>query len=288
MSITQPNEEIANRYTIKLTLAKQLVGSMIVVVRTPDEAYLAEAAGARAVIPWQMWYSSYKSAYGAAHGPSLNTIRGIMDRVTIPVVGRIRRGHIIEAKAMEGSYVNFIEEHELLAPITTTEYIPKHKFKYPFIAPAVDLKEALLRIKEGVSMVRTTYKSEDDVDIIYTFSVVNKIFNEIKTICEMDETSLMAWAAKTTIPIDLVKMVVRLKKLPVPFFAAGAVLMPIDVAQLMSMGCDGVVVSSRIFGIPNPETRLQDITIALEKYNDSDALAGIIENTGGYGKNFAL
>ncbi|KAJ2617696.1 hypothetical protein H4S08_000204 [Coemansia sp. RSA 1365] len=288
MSTTQPNEEIVNRYAIKLTLAKQLVGSMIVVVRTPEEAYVAEAAGARAVIPWPMWHTAYKSAYGLMHGPSLNMIRGIMDRVAIPVFGRIRLGHIIEARAMEGSYVNFIDECELLAGMTTTEYISKHKFKSPFIAGVLNLKEALLRIKEGVSMVRTNIKKgEDEIEINHTVTIVHNIFAEIKELCEMDETTLMHWATKHKIPIDLAKMVVRLKKLPVPFFAA-SVIMSIDVAQLMLMGCDGVIVSPRIFGTPNPETRLNDISIALKNYNDPDALASLIENTGGYGQVFAL
>ncbi|KAJ2082857.1 hypothetical protein H4R24_001249 [Coemansia sp. RSA 988] len=288
MSVSSSNEEISRNYATKLTLAKKLAGGMIVVVRTPSEAYLAEAHGARAIIPVPLGHATAQKASEVKHGPSIIAIHNIMDYVTLPVVGRIRVGHVIEAKAMEGAYVNFLEENERLVAITK-DPIPKHKLKLPFIANAVDLKEALHRIKEGASIVRTKYPTnEDSVEIGDTYTTVRKIFTEIKELCDGDETFRNKYATTNTVPIDLVRMVVRLKKLPVPFFAAGCIILPIDAAQMRLLGCDGVIVGSRIFACPNPERRLHDIAAAVVHYNNPEILATVIHNTGGLGKVAAI
>ncbi|PIA16103.1 putative pyridoxine biosynthesis [Coemansia reversa NRRL 1564] len=283
---SESRDQIAKRFATKTTLANMLRGSMIVVVKDAEQAYMAETAGARAVIPIDKTFTECK-ALGGVSMVDLETVEDIMDSVVIPVIGRVRIGHVLEAMAMEAAQVNFIEENELMLSIGDT-HISKHPFKVPFIGEASNLCDALLRIKEGASMIRTKYTGDEDrADIVKTFNTVRKVFQEIEQVCESDESNLSQFAAQGMVHIDLVRMVARLGKLPVPFFAAGGIFMPIDIAMLMSLGCDGVVVSSRAFDVISPEKRMADIASALVDYKDSAKMATIIERTGGYGKSSA-
>ncbi|KAJ2614659.1 hypothetical protein H4S08_001602 [Coemansia sp. RSA 1365] len=281
---SESREEIANRYATKITLANMLRNSMIVVVKDAEQAYMAESAGARAVIPIDKTFNECK-ALGGISMVDLETMENIMESVVIPVIGRVRIGHVLEAMAMEAAHVNFIEENELMLSIGDTR-ISKHPFKVPFIGEASNLCEALQRIKEGASMIRTKYTGDEDrADIVKTFATVRKVFQEIELVCESDESKLLQYAAEGMVPIALVRMVAQMGKLPVPFFAAGGIFMPIDIAMLMSLGCDGVVVSSRAFDVISPEKRMADIASALVDYKDSAKMANIIQRTGGYGKS---
>ncbi|KAJ2805543.1 hypothetical protein H4R20_002050 [Coemansia guatemalensis] len=280
----ESRDDIAKRFATKTALANMLRGSMIVVVKNAEQAYIAEGAGARAVIPIDKTFAECKSLGGVSM-VDLGTMEEIMDRVVIPVIGRVRIGHTLEAMAMEAAKVSFIEENELMLSIGDT-HISKHPFKVPFIGEASNLYDALLRIKEGASMVRTKYADDEDkADIVKTFNTVRKVFKEIAQVCDSDETQLIRYASQGAVPIELLRMVARQRKLPVPFFAAGGIFMPIDIAMLMSLGCDGVVVSSRAFNVISPEKRMDDIASALADYKDPAKMSRIIMRTGGYGKS---
>ncbi|KAJ2308088.1 hypothetical protein IWW55_000635 [Coemansia sp. RSA 2706] len=309
----EPPEETQERYDRKLTITSMFQGKMIVTVLSPIQAVAAEAAGAAAVIPINhiKMFMERIEGPGSNRSTELSAINSVMDRVLIPVIGRVRAGHIMEAKAMEAAKVCCIDEHELINPITTT-YIPetnqyiafkdgpdgaygyahkttkmriyKQPFKVPFICGAADLGEALKRIQEGASLVRTAYSVDDDThDISKTFEMVRKINDSIAEIVNGDDVRLYTLASTYDVSIELLRMVKAAKRLPVPFFAAGCIFMPIDVAMLMSMGCDGVIVSTRVFKAMCPETRLNDIMTAIKHYDDPVQLAGIIERAGGYG-----
>ncbi|PIA12882.1 hypothetical protein COEREDRAFT_50518 [Coemansia reversa NRRL 1564] len=287
MSRTDSIQERSKRYAIKIELAKMLVGKMIVVVRSPSDAYIAEEFGAGAVVPTKMAYAELRQIHGGMYGPELDVILDVMDRVTIPVIGRVRTGHTSEAMALEAALVNLIEENEFILQAQTEEHISKHSFKIPFIGEAANLKEALQRIAEGVSLIRTSYTNDDETyDVSQTFSAVRKIFEEIDTVANANETLWINFATSNKVSIELVKMVARLKKLPVPFFAAGGISMPVDVAMLMSLGCDGVFISSRVFFTVNPEARLRAIRDAIEGFDDPSVAVTLMDEVEGFGKQY--
>ncbi|KAJ2321000.1 hypothetical protein IWW51_004514 [Coemansia sp. RSA 2702] len=307
----EPQAETQNRYECKIQATSMFRGRMMVTVVTPSQAIAAEEAGACAVIPLDAPNMVLKTKEGALRATSIAAVNMIMDRVLIPVVGRVRVGHIIEAKAMEAAKVSCIDEHELINPITTA-YVPettqhiafkdghngaygyvhkvasariyKQPFRVPFMCGASDLGEALTRIQEGASVIRTAYPADEDThEVAKTFETVRKIADSICQIVDGDDAKLYGLQTTYGVSIELLRMVKQQKRLPVPFFAAGGVFMPVDVAMLRSMGCDGVIVSMRVFKTLSVEVRLNDIMTALAHYDNPDVLAEIVERSGGYG-----
>ncbi|KAJ2502296.1 hypothetical protein GGH96_001231 [Coemansia sp. RSA 1972] len=309
--MNESRESVQQRFGWKIDIMNKFRGRVIVVVLNPAQARIAEDAGAGGVIPIDSVAEALVSAEGAARSTDLNTINNVMDRVVIPVIGRVRVGHVMEAKAMEFAKVTCIDENEFLNPITTEynqafpltfrfldgpngtegyehtvdkKYIDKQPFKVPFLCGAASLGEALQQIEAGASMIRTKITaSEDTHDVSKTFENVRKIFDEIEQLSREEEVELYRWQDTYGVKMELIRMVVQDKRLPVPFFAAGGIFMPIDAAMLMSLGCNGVIVSSRAFKTLDPESRISDIVTAVKHYKEPARLARIIERTGGYG-----
>ncbi|KAJ2129037.1 hypothetical protein GGH17_004218, partial [Coemansia sp. RSA 788] len=283
----ETRESVQRRFGWKIDIMNKFRGKAIVVVINPAQARIAEDAGAAGVIPVDSITEVMVTNEGAARSTDLNTINNVMDRVVIPVIGRVRVGHVMEAKAMEFAKVTCIEENELLNPITTKynqafplkfrfkdgpngtdgyehtvdkACIDKQPFKVPFLCGAADLGEALQQIRSGASMIRTKITtSEDTHDVSKTFEIVRRIFDEIEQLSLEDEVGLYSRQATYNVDFELIQMVAQEKRLPVPFFAAGGIFMPIDAAMLMSLGCNGIIVCSRAFKTLDPESRISDI-----------------------------
>ncbi|KAJ2076566.1 hypothetical protein H4R24_005626 [Coemansia sp. RSA 988] len=233
-----------------------------------------------------MSYSELKSFHGFPFGPELDVIHEVMDMVTIPVIGRVRTGHKLEAMGLQAGLVNLIEEVEYVDAGATEDHIQKHPFKIPFIAEASNLKEALQRITEGASIIRTKFDSDEDAGTSKAIDYAKKIFDEIGKVADGDVITWSKFASESKVPIDLIRMIARLKKLPVPFFGAGNIFLPVDAALLMSMGCDGVIVTSRIFMNVNPEARLRAMKDAIENYDDPDVAVTLMEEMEGMGISY--
>ncbi|PIA13576.1 hypothetical protein COEREDRAFT_89473 [Coemansia reversa NRRL 1564] len=276
----ESREETARRYAIKITLAKMLEGSMIVVVKNEDEAYVAEAHGARAIIPIELTnlQNASKNSNRLTEA-DLSHIHDIMDFVTIPIIARVRVGHTSRAKAFEGGKVNFLYEYEDISKISEN-YIFKHPFKIPFITEAKSLSYALKRINEGSSLIINKSSNEDSDNVGSTFNTVRAIFKEIETLHEADDVYARTIAVSAEVPEELVKMVARKGKLPVPFFASGGIFTPIDVSLFMKLGCDGVIISNCVFNVINPETHIKKISQALNNYNDPNKLMDLMTGIG--------
>ncbi|KAJ2716170.1 hypothetical protein H4R19_000798 [Coemansia spiralis] len=279
MSASEDLEADRHRFGLKLRITKMFAGGMIVTVKNPSQACIAEAYGARALIAIEQ-----PGAEGGGGTTSdLQVIKNVMDRVMVPVIVRVRTGHDMEAQVMEEAHVDMIDECELLMD-TGMGQINKHPFQIPFMGEATTLQEALKRIMEGCSIIRTRYSgSEDDANIKTTVGMVRAFMAEIQKLRGMNEIQKTSYALADKLSIDLVNMVARAGALPVPFYAAGGISMPIDVALLMRLGCNGVVVSSRIFTIMSPESRLQAIADAIAYHKTPAKLTGLIEWTGGQG-----
>ncbi|KAJ2768838.1 Pyridoxal 5'-phosphate synthase subunit snz1 [Coemansia nantahalensis] len=266
-----------------MKLAKMLTGGMIVVVRNYSQACMAEDVGARAVIPMDPTAGEQPSGGGSIM--DLHTIKNIMDRVLIPVIARVRIGHEMDAQLMEAAHVDYIDECTLLHQ-TGLDHVSKHMYHAPFIGEASNLSEALIRIGEGSSLIRTKIEggNENATNIATTINTVKTIIAEIKGLTERTQVQLSQYTNEGKVSIDLVRMVARDGRLPVPFFAGGGVIMPIDVALLMRLGCDGVIVSTNVFGVMAPESRLKAILRAIDEHKSPDKMTDLIELTGGYGK----
>ncbi|KAJ1875381.1 hypothetical protein LPJ55_000737 [Coemansia sp. RSA 990] len=307
----EPEEETRRRFGNKISFMEEFKGRTIAVVLNQVQAQMAEDAGAVAVIPIDGIKQTVVAVEGVQRTTDLSTIKKIMSRVLIPVIGRVRVGHVLEAKAMEAAKVACIDESEYLNPImsaynhTYTPYfmfregpddangfaykmekrtIPKYPFKIPFICGAADMSEVLQQIYEGASMIRTKCADDEEThDASKTFEIVRKIMGSLDDIINADETRMYQLAGSYNARPALLQMIKEQRRLPVPFFTAGSIYMPIDVAMLMALGCDGVIVSNRVFNILSPETRLENIMAAIKKYKEPEELAKIIERSGGYG-----
>ncbi|KAJ2776569.1 hypothetical protein H4R18_005607 [Coemansia javaensis] len=250
---------------------------MIVVVKDVAQAKIAEEHGARAVLPVE------KAVSKDSPMTDLGLLKDIMDQVTVPVIARVRLGQEMEARILEQSCINIIEENEIMK--TGFDHIVKHPFSIPFIAEAGNLVDILSRINHGASMIRTPYPSnEEGSDITETYNRVKSVMSELKLMLNFDENGIANYVRQHGVNVDLVRMTIRQRSIPVPFFAAGNVFMPVDVAMLMELGCDGVFISARVFDTIAPETRMKDIANALKNHSDPAKMATIIERTGGYSR----
>lgn len=268
-----------NRATLNRQLAQMLKGGVIMDVTTPEQARIAEAAGACAVMALERIPADIRAAGGVSRMSDPAMIKGIQAAVSIPVMAKCRIGHFAEAQILEAIEIDYIDESEVLSPADDVFHINKNNFKVPFVCGAKDLGEALRRIAEGATMIRT--KGEPGTgDIIQAVRHMRKMQSEIRRIISMDPDELYEAAKQLRVPVELVKYVHDNGCLPVVNFAAGGIATPADAALMMQLGAEGVFVGSGIFKSGNPEKRAQAIVKAVANYDNPQLIAELSENLG--------
>ena len=268
-----------DRQTLNRNLAQMLKGGVIMDVTTPEQAKIAQDAGACAVMALERIPADIRAAGGVSRMSDPAMIRGIQQAVTIPVMAKCRIGHIAEARILEAIEIDYIDESEVLSPADDLYHIDKTAFKVPFVCGARDLGEALRRIGEGATMIRT--KGEPGTgDVVQAVRHMRKMQAEIRRIAALREDELNEAAKELAAPLDLVREVHRLGKLPVVNFAAGGVATPADAALMMELGAEGVFVGSGIFKSGDPAKRAAAIVQAVTNWKDSGLLAKLSENLG--------
>ena len=267
------------RYDLNKELAQMLKGGVIMDVTTPEQAKIAEAAGACAVMALERIPADIRAAGGVSRMSDPKMIKGIQNAVSIPVMAKCRIGHFAEAQILEAIEIDYIDESEVLSPADDVYHINKHDFKVPFVCGAKDLGEALRRISEGASMIRT--KGEPGTgDIVQAVRHMRKMNSEIARIVSMREDELFEAAKQLQVPFELVQYVHENKRLPVVNFAAGGVATPADAALMMQLGAEGVFVGSGIFKSGNPEKRAAAIVKAVTNFKDAKLIAELSEDLG--------
>jgi len=267
------------RYALNKELAQMLKGGVIMDVTTPEQAKIAEAAGACAVMALERIPADIRAAGGVSRMSDPKMIKGIQNAVSIPVMAKCRIGHFVEAQILEAIEIDYIDESEVLSPADDVYHIDKTAFKVPFVCGARDLGEALRRICEGASMIRT--KGEPGTgDIVQAVRHMRKMNSEIAKISSMRSDELFEAAKSLQVPVELLSYVHENKKLPVVNFAAGGVATPADAALMMQLGAEGVFVGSGIFKSGEPEKRAAAIVKAVTNFNDKNLLAELSEDLG--------
>ena len=267
------------RYELNCQLAQMLKGGVIMDVTTPEQAKIAEAAGACAVMALERIPADIRAAGGVSRMSDPAMIKGIQEAVSIPVMAKCRIGHFAEAQILEAIEIDYIDESEVLSPADDVYHIDKHQFKVPFVCGARDLGEALRRIAEGASMIRT--KGEPGTgDVVQAVSHMRLIQSQIAKVAAARDDELFEIAKKLSVPYSLVSYVHEHRKLPVVNFAAGGIATPSDASLMMQLGAEGVFVGSGIFKSGNPAKRAAAIVKAVTNYKDSHLLASLSENLG--------
>ncbi len=267
------------RYELNKNLAQMLKGGVIMDVTTPEQAKIAEAAGACSVMALECIPADIRAAGGVSRMSDPSMIRSIQEAVSIPVMAKVRIGHFAEAQILQAIEIDYIDESEVLSPADDIYHIDKKQFNVPFVCGAKDLGEALRRINEGASMIRT--KGEPGTgDIIQAVRHMRKIMSDIRAIASKRDDELYLVAKELAVPYELVKYVHENEKLPVVNFAAGGIATPADAALMMQLGAEGVFVGSGIFKSGNPEKRAAAIVQAVTNYKDADLIAKLSENLG--------
>lgn len=268
-----------NRYELNKELAQMLKGGVIMDVTTPEQAKIAEAAGACAVMALERIPADIRAAGGVSRMSDPKMIQGIQNAVTIPVMAKCRIGHFVEAQVLEAIEIDYIDESEVLSPADDVYHINKKNFKVPFVCGAKDLGEALRRINEGASMIRT--KGEPGTgDVVQAVRHMRKMNADIRRITSMRTDELFEEAKQLQVPYELVLYVHENGKLPVVNFAAGGVATPADAALMMQLGAEGVFVGSGIFKSGNPAKRASAIVQAVTNYTDAKLIAELSEDLG--------
>ena len=272
-------EKVTERYELNKQLAQMLKGGVIMDVTTPEQAKIAEAAGACAVMALERIPADIRAAGGVSRMSDPKLIKKIQDAVSIPVMAKCRIGHFAEAQILQALEIDYIDESEVLSPADDVYHINKREFKVPFVCGAKDLGEALRRINEGASMIRT--KGEPGTgDIIQAVRHMRQMNSEIARIGSMREDELFEAAKQLQVPYELVKYVHENHRLPVVNFAAGGVATPADASLMMQLGAEGVFVGSGIFKSGNPEKRASAIVQAVTNYTDAALIAKLSEDLG--------
>ncbi len=268
-----------NRYELNKELAQMLKGGVIMDVTTPEQARIAQEAGACAVMALERIPADIRAAGGVSRMSDPKMIKGIQEAVTIPVMAKCRIGHFAEAQILEAIEIDYIDESEVLSPADDIYHIDKTRFKVPFVCGAKDLGEALRRINEGASMIRT--KGEPGTgDVVQAVRHMRKMNQEIARLTSMREDELFQAAKELQVPYELVEYVHKNGRLPVVNFAAGGVATPADAALMMQLGAEGVFVGSGIFKSGNPRKRAAAIVKAVTNYQDAKLLAELSEDLG--------
>lgn len=267
------------QYELNKGLAQMLKGGVIMDVTTPEQARIAEAAGACAVMALERIPADIRAAGGVSRMSDPKMIKGIQEAVSIPVMAKCRIGHFVEAQVLEAIEIDYIDESEVLSPADDVYHINKRDFKVPFVCGARDLGEALRRINEGASMIRT--KGEPGTgDIVQAVRHMRKMNSEIAKLTSMREDELFEAAKNLQVPFELVKFVHDNGKLPVVNFAAGGVATPADAALMMQLGAEGVFVGSGIFKSGDPAKRAAAIVMAVTNFTDAKLIAELSEDLG--------
>ena len=267
------------RYELNKELAQMLKGGVIMDVTTPEQARIAEAAGACAVMALERIPADIRAAGGVSRMSDPKMIKGIQEAVSIPVMAKCRIGHFVEAQVLQAIEIDYIDESEVLSPADDRYHINKTKFDVPFVCGARDLGEALRRINEGASMIRT--KGEPGTgDVVQAVRHMRMMQGEIRRLMTMDEDELFDAAKELQVPYELVAYVHENGKIPVVNFAAGGVATPADAALMMQLGAEGVFVGSGIFKSGNPEKRAAAIVQAVTNYTDAALIARLSEDLG--------
>ncbi|MCD6253075.1 MAG: pyridoxal 5'-phosphate synthase lyase subunit PdxS [Thermotogae bacterium] len=266
-------------WTVKKGLAEMLKNGVIMDVTTAEQAKVAEAAGAVAVMALERVPADIRKEGGVARMASIQKIREIMEAVSIPVMAKVRIGHIAEARILEAIGVDFVDESEVLTPADDRYHINKHEFKVPFVCGARDLGEALRRIAEGAAMIRTKGEAGTG-NVVEAVKHMRQVMDEIRRVKNMPDEELVTYAKEIGAPVELVYEVKKLGRLPVVNFAAGGIATPADAALMMMLGADGVFVGSGIFKSKDPEKMARAIVAAVLYWNDAKMLAKVSEDTG--------
>ena len=270
---------MTNRYDLNKNLAQMLKGGVIMDVQNPEQARIAEAAGAAAVMALERIPADIRAVGGVSRMSDPKMIKEIQDAVSIPVMAKVRIGHFVEAQILQAIEIDYIDESEVLTPADDLIHVDKTQFDVPFVCGAKDLSEALRRISEGASMIRT--KGEPGTgDIVQAVHHLRLMNQEIRRIQNLREDELYITAKDLQVPIDLVRYVHEHGKLPVVNFAAGGVATPADAALMMQLGAEGVFVGSGIFKSGDPKKRAEAIVKAVTNYNRPDILAQVSEDLG--------
>lgn len=268
-----------SRYELNKELAQMLKGGVIMDVTTPEQARIAEAAGACAVMALERIPADIRAAGGVSRMSDPKMIKGIQEAVSIPVMAKCRIGHFVEAQILEAIEIDYIDESEVLSPADDVYHIDKTKFKAPFVCGARDLGEALRRIAEGASMIRT--KGEPGTgDVVQAVRHMRAMNAEIRRVQNLREDELFEAAKQLQVPVDLLRYVHENGKLPVVNFAAGGVATPADAALMMQLGAEGVFVGSGIFKSGNPAKRAAAIVQSVTNYTDAKLIARLSEDLG--------
>ncbi|MEW8959276.1 Pyridoxal 5'-phosphate synthase subunit PdxS [Moorella humiferrea] len=266
-------------WTVKKGLAEMLKGGVIMDVTTPEQAKIAEEAGACAVMALERVPADIRAAGGVARMADPTVILRIMDAVTIPVMAKARIGHFVEAQILEALGVDYIDESEVLTPADEEFHINKHEFKVPFVCGARNLGEALRRIGEGAAMIRT--KGEPGTgNVVEAVRHMRRVMSEIRRVQNLPDEELMTFAKEIQAPYELVKQVKELGRLPVVNFAAGGIATPADAALMMQLGADGIFVGSGIFKSSDPMKRARAIVAATTHFREPEVLAEISKDLG--------
>ncbi len=268
-----------DRNKLNKNLAQMLKGGVIMDVTTPAEAEIAQEAGAVAVMALERVPADIRRDGGVARMSDPRMIKGIQAAVTIPVMAKARIGHIVEARVLEALGIDYIDESEVLTPADDAYHINKHEFSVPFVCGARDLGEALRRIGEGASMIRTKGEAGTG-NVVEAVRHMRRMMSEIRLLANKPAEELMSYAKETGSPYDLVKFVAKNKKLPVVNFAAGGVATPADAALMMTLGAEGVFVGSGIFKSSDPKKTARAIVLATAHYNDPKLIAEVSEDLG--------
>lgn len=271
--------ETNNRYELNKELAQMLKGGVIMDVTTPEQARIAEQAGACAVMALERIPADIRAAGGVSRMSDPSMIKGIQEAVSIPVMAKCRIGHFAEAQVLQAIEIDYIDESEVLSPADDVYHINKRDFHVPFVCGAKDLGEALRRINEGAAMIRT--KGEPGTgDIVQAVRHMRKMNSEIAKLVSMREDELFEAAKQLQVPYELVAKVHETGKLPVVNFAAGGVATPADAALMMQLGAEGVFVGSGIFKSGNPKKRAAAIVQAVTNYTDAKLIADLSSDLG--------
>lgn len=266
-------------YRVKAGLAEMLKGGVIMDVTTPEQAIIAEEAGACAVMALERVPADIRAAGGVARMADPTIVKRIMEAVTIPVMAKSRIGHFVEAQILESLGVDYIDESEVLTPADDKYHIDKHQFKVPFVCGARNLGEALRRIAEGAAMIRT--KGEPGTgNVVEAVRHIRMVNAEIRQLTYLVDEEVPNFAKEIGAPLELVREVKKLGKLPVVNFAAGGIATPADAALMMQLGCDGIFVGSGVFKSTDPAKRARAIVDATTYYKDAQKLAEVSENLG--------
>ncbi|MBO7203027.1 MAG: pyridoxal 5'-phosphate synthase lyase subunit PdxS [Paludibacteraceae bacterium] len=266
-------------FTVKTGLAEMLKGGVIMDVVNPEQAKIAEEAGAVAVMALERVPSDIRAQGGVARMSDPEMIKGIQDAVSIPVMAKARIGHIVEARVLEALDIDFIDESEVLTPADDKYHILKDQFKVPFVCGARNLGEALRRIGEGAAMIRTKGEAGTG-DVVEAVRHIRQVNEDIQRVMSATEMELMTIAKDLGAPYELILQVRKLGRLPVVNFAAGGIATPADAALMMQLGCDGVFVGSGIFKSDNPAKRAKAIVEATAHYNDAALIAEVSKGLG--------